>query len=175
MKMPELNKSQPELTETLADAIWQRIRFLARSWMQYESFVPVGSNFMPVGKNVPETESSVPGASDYEQIALDFVLLTLREALESENFRIISELAREGGQTAAQLAASLGMNDLTLQERLSGLMQSGFVTRDYERGSYLNSPAGSELAASIREIQTGVTRRLQAELPSILGSEKKGE
>ncbi len=173
--MPDTNKSQPEVVETLADAIWQQIQFLARSWMQYESFVPVGSNFMPMGRNESDPGGGGTGEIDEEQAALDFVLGTLREVLESDNFRILQELTRKGEQNAEELAASLKMNKLTLQERLSTLMQRGFVVRDYDRGKYRNSPAGFELAEFIRAIQTGLTERLQAELPSILGSEGKGE
>ncbi len=173
--MTEPTQSHREFIDPIADAIWQQIQFLARSWMQYDSFVAVGSNLMPVEKKDPESEAGGAGEVDDEQAALDFVLLTLRDVLETDNFRILDELARKGDQSAAELAASLKMNELTLQERLSTLMQRGFVVRDYDRGKYLNSPAGDELAAVIREIQTGVTRRIQAKLPTLLGIDKEGK
>ena len=169
--MKTINQPQDPLVQSLAEAIWQRIRFLAKSWVQYDSFVHLGAGLMPSPEDAePQSAAESSGVMDANRLALDFILLSLQDALETENFRILVSLADAGELSLSRLADLLATNELTLQERLSGLLLSGLVDKNYDHGTYVISEAGKQLAELIRNVQSRVAAIIQSELPSILGN-----
>ena len=159
------------VSEALAAAVWQRIRFLAKSMIQYDSFVHLGENLMPKPGEAETFDSQSTKQEDVEKLGLEFLLLSLSHALENSNYRILALIATAREIDAASLGEKTGMAELLLQERLSGLQQSGFVEKNYDTAKYGVTAAGQQLTAWIHSINTALSQLISSELPAILSDE----
>lgn len=160
-----------KISEALAAAVWQRIRFLAKSMIQYDSFVHLGESLMPKPGETETGDTQSPNQQDGEKLGLEFLLLSLSQALEVSNYRILVLIATAREIDAASLGQKTGMTELLLQERLSGLQQAGFVEKNYDTAKYGVTAAGQQLTAWIQSVNTALSQMISSELPAILGDE----
>ncbi|RMI02452.1 MAG: hypothetical protein D6681_10375 [Calditrichaeota bacterium] len=156
------------LPEALAQAVWERIRFLAKSLLLYDSFVHAGVGEPPPDAQVDEGVP-VPGITGPEEMAREFLLLTLTQALEPANFRLIEAL-QGSSATTTQLAEQVHLSPLIVEERIRLLLQCGFVAAETESGAYCLTRAGRVLVEVIREAQDWLAQTLERELPQILSN-----
>ncbi len=161
------------ISKHLAEAVWQRIRFLAKSLMQYDSFVHLSGGLMPDSDMKKATSLQKNSEQDFERIALDFLLLSLSQALEVTNFQILEKISTAREIDAGALVEKTGAPELVLQERLSGLQQAGFVEKNYDTAKYAITAAGNDVVSLIQKTGSELSQIISKELPGIMGNKEE--
>lgn len=161
------------ISEALAAAVWQRIRFLAKSMMQYDSFVQLGGSLIPEPGMIKSASSRKNGGKDVEKLALEFLLLSLSQALEVTNFHILRHISTAHEISTADLIEKIALPQLVLQERLGGLQQAGFVEKNYDTAKYAITAAGQQLVEWIQKTNRELSQIISNELPIILGPDEE--
>lgn len=161
------------LSPTFAGAVWQRIQFLVKSLMQYDAFAwPEAGNRSGAHSELDFVTRLMAAP---ERVALEFLLLTLRQALDIENYRLLADMNEMEMSTALALAEKRALPELILQERLTLLQQGGLVGRNYETGSYFLTPAGKNLVGAVQEMQQYLANTIREEIPKILQKKDGGQ
>ncbi len=161
------------LSPSFADAVWQRIQFLVKSLIQYDAFAWSEAGDKSGAVSGHDLLTSLLAAP--ERVAQEFLLLSLRQALDIENYRLLTDINEMEVSTALALAEKRALPELILQERLSLLQQCGLVGKNYETGSYFLTPAGKNLVGAVQEMQQYLANTIREEIPKLLQKKDGGQ
>lgn len=151
--MSETQGRGPDL-EALAKGLWGRLRdvLLVAERIGGFSFDPGEAR-----------EASAFSEEDADDIATDFVLRALRAAGDRTAWAILAAAADAGseGVPVEDLTATLGLPRLVVLERVSDLLQLGFVARAIESERVVSNASAVELVAIVRELAGTLAERVR--------------
>lgn len=164
----KIKKESCDLAETLSEAAWQRLRSLALATARYESIVPLQE--VITGEGDTETSRRDDLQNDPHALAESFLLLILRELFDPHNAAILRILATDQNElTIEALADATGQPALAVRERISALIQSGFVQKDFDSGKIFLTSTGENVTKVLETAISNLTAKIKKELSEILG------
>ncbi len=174
MTVQKIDESGIELTEAITDAVWERIRSLTLATAKYENFVRLGVAVLPENGELKKTiwEGFNPD-DDPKSMAMDFIFMSLKCALEPKNTRILLNIGDSESVSPTDLAKQLDTGELIVRERIGELFQSGFVGKNYESGTIYLTDAGKSLVKMLKQIVDRLALTIMEKLPDLVKTGKK--
>jgi len=141
----------PETLDVLAEALWDRIRAVARAAHRLD--------------RLPENAGGVATVreGEAEKLAEEFLFRLLRVGTDPVNYAILSRIAREASIPLVELAQEVHLPALAVAERVADLVQVGLAARSLIGDHVQATAATGAFVGLIQGIVGELGRRIAGE------------